>query len=124
MHRFRQRRASTWLHIAVALIVLAATVLSSSGATASHGLAALAVADHTGGGDADAVGHPAEPGTDAAAHGEAAHSHHGSDHSHDKGSARASDGATHLPCHLPRHVARLEWVKRVMAYRLERPPRA
>lgn len=107
------QRQRHWLVVGLRLWVLAVTLVgtlvSASGHVQSHGLAAMATADHPDGGS----------------HGHESHPHHDSaDHSHDK--AHALPSRSGLPPQapadwfLPFGAASAGWVN----FPLDRPPRS
>jgi len=120
----------SWLvpdaYIWVLALVLAGMLASSIGMVNSHGLAALALAEH---GNVLAHGHghghsDHEGGDAAVAEPSFAHAHHNADHSHDN---------TQVPSLVLRSVApsQPDWrvftpakMKGLVTYRLERPPMA
>ena len=113
-----------WL---VVVVIMVGTMISSTGGTRSHGLAAIAAALHATTSSADEQhGHVHEDrGGELAMVDKSAgtdHPHHGTDHSHDNAHALPVAWSSAAP-QLPGWFGLVwPWIEMVQASRLERPP--
>lgn len=114
--------SKTCLRWLVLVALIWGTLVSSVGLATSHGLAGLAVAEHSVASD-DAHGHAHDedvPIADPAG----GHPHHAADHSHDKAHAVPEQLAVAPAASTERIAVVQAWVPGLDADRLDRPPRA
>lgn len=107
----------------VLLVILVGTLMSSVGSLHSHSLAALKAVQHEETVHDDSHGHSHDDDVLERYSGPL-HSHLGSDHSHDK--AHALPDIPSFSASAPPFwgAASPEWLDRLVAHRLERPPKA